>query len=108
MPSSGGLPNPEIQPRSPPGALPNSGIEPRSPTLQMDSLPPEPQGKPKNTGVGSLSLLQQIFPTQELNWVSYIAGGFFTNLAIREAHFNGVNALKMRKFAEPEQLPLFV
>ena len=27
----------------------------------------EPQGKPKNTGVGSLSLLQQIFPTQELN-----------------------------------------
>ena len=26
------------------------------------------KGKPKNTGVGSLSLLQQIFPTQELNW----------------------------------------
>ena len=25
------------------------------------------QGQPKNTGVGSLSLLQQIFPTQELN-----------------------------------------
>ena len=31
--------------------------------LQVDSLPAEPQGKPKNTGVGSLSLLQQIFPT---------------------------------------------
>ena len=27
----------------------------------------EPQGKPKNTGVGSLSLLQRIFPTQESN-----------------------------------------
>ena len=27
-----------------------------------------PQGKPKKTGVGSLSLLQGIFPTQELNW----------------------------------------
>ena len=26
-------------------------------------------GKPKSTGVGSLSLLQQIFPTQESNWV---------------------------------------
>ena len=39
----------------------------RSPTLQADSLPVEPQGKPKNTGVGSLSLLQQIFQTQELN-----------------------------------------
>ena len=43
-------------------------IKPRSPTLQADSLPAEPQGKPKNTGVGSLSLLQQIFPTQESNW----------------------------------------
>ena len=33
----------------------------------MDSLPAEPQGKPKDTRVGSLSLLQQIFLTQELN-----------------------------------------
>ena len=43
-------------------------IEPRSPALQADSLPAEPQGKPKNIEVGSLSLLQQIFPTQESNW----------------------------------------
>ena len=50
------------------GDLPNPGIKPRSPTLQVDSLPAEPQRKPKNTGVGSLSHLQQIFPTQELNW----------------------------------------
>ena len=42
--------------------------EPRSPELQVDSLPVEPQGKPKNTGVGSLSLLQHIFLTQESNW----------------------------------------
>ena len=34
----------------------------------MDSLPAEPQGKSKNTGVGSLSLLQGIFWTQELTW----------------------------------------
>ena len=27
------------------------GIKPRSPALQVDSLPAEPQGKPKNTGV---------------------------------------------------------
>ena len=47
--------------------LPNPGIEPRSPALQEDSLPSEPLGKPKNTGVGSLSLLQRIFTTQELN-----------------------------------------
>ena len=55
-----------------PGDLPNPRIEPRSPALQVDSLPAEPQGKLKNTGVGSLSLLQQIFLTQELNW--YLLG----------------------------------
>ena len=33
-----------------------------------DSLLAEPQGKPKNTGMGSLSLLQRIFPTKESNW----------------------------------------
>ena len=49
------------------GGLPNPGIEPRSPTLQADSLPAEPQGKPKKTGVGSLSLPQGIFLTQESN-----------------------------------------
>ena len=48
-----------------PGDLPNPGIEPRSTSLQADSLPAEPQEKPKNNGVGSLSLLQQIFPNQE-------------------------------------------
>ena len=52
-------------PCPPPGDLPNPGFKPRSPTLQVDSLLPEPRGKPKNTGVGNLSLLQRIFPTQE-------------------------------------------
>ena len=49
-----------------------------SPTLWTDSLPAEPQRKPKNTGVGSLSLLQRIFLTQESNqgllhcrWILY-------------------------------------
>ena len=51
-----------------PGNLPNPGIETRSPTLQADSLPSKPPGKPKNTGVGSLSLLQGSFLTQESNW----------------------------------------
>ena len=50
-----------------PGDLPNPGIEPRSPALQPDSLTAEPQGKPKSTGVGRLSLLQGIFLTQESN-----------------------------------------
>ena len=50
-----------------PGDLPNPGIQPRSPALQADSLPAEPPGKPKNTEMGSLSLLQQIFLTQDLD-----------------------------------------
>ena len=36
--------------------------QPRSPTLQVDSI--EAQGKPNNTGVGSLSLLHWILPTK--------------------------------------------
>ena len=68
-----------------PGDLPNPGIEPRTPTLQVASLPAEPQGKPKNTGVGSLSLLQEIFITRNRTGVSCIAGRFFTNWAMREA-----------------------
>ena len=47
--------------------LRNPGIEPMSLKLQEDSSLSEPPGKAKNTGVGSLSLLQQIFPTQESN-----------------------------------------
>ena len=39
------------QPFPSPGHLPYPGIELRSPALQVDSLPAEPQGKPKNTGV---------------------------------------------------------
>ena len=53
---------------SSPGDLPNPGIKPRPLPLQADFLPAEPPGKPRNTGVGSLSLFQQIFLTQESNW----------------------------------------
>ena len=49
------------------GDLPNPGLKPRSPTLQVDSLPDEPPWKPQNSGVGSLSLFQWIFQTQESN-----------------------------------------
>ena len=61
-------------------AMPSSrgSSQPKSPTLQVDSFPAEPQGKTKKTGVGSLSLLQGIFLTQEWNgglphcrWILY-------------------------------------
>ena len=51
----------------PPGNCPNPRIEPRSSALQVDSLPSEPPGKPKNTEVGNLSLLQENVLTQESN-----------------------------------------
>ena len=59
-------------------AFPFSRVGPRSPALQADSLPAEPQGKPKKTELGSPSLLQGIFQTQESNhgllncrWIIY-------------------------------------
>ena len=45
----------------------NPEMGPKSPKLWLDSLSDEPKGKPKNTGMGSLSLLQQNFWTQESN-----------------------------------------
>ena len=67
--------------------------ESESRSVTSDSLRPHglysPWNSPgQNTGVGSLSLLQGIFQTQESNQVSCIAGGFFTNWAIREAHLS--------------------
>ena len=61
----------------PPGDLPNPGIKPRSPTLQADSLPSEPPGKPKNTAVGILSypFSRGSFLPRNQTGVSCIAGG---------------------------------
>ena len=69
-----GLPHP------PPGNLPNPDTEPRSPSLQADSLPSKPSGKPMKTGGGT----QRIFSrgsSQLRNGtrVSCIAGRFFTS-----------------------------
>ena len=57
-----------------PCPLPRGSSEPKdpiqicNPALQLDFLLFEPPGKPKNTGMGSLSLLQSIFPVKKLNW----------------------------------------
>ena len=55
------------QPYSSPWDLSNPGVEPRSPALQADSLSSKPPEKTKNSGLGILSLLQGIFPTQGSN-----------------------------------------
>ena len=81
-----------------PGDLPNPGIKPRSPTLLADSLPAEPQGRPKVT---SSSLQPWLLQARILEWVAFpfsrvssqprnqtgvscIAGGFFTSWATKE------------------------
>ena len=69
-----------------PGELPNPGIKPRSPALQADSLPAEPQGKPKKTGVVAYPFSRGSSRPRNWTGVFCIAGGFFTNWAIREAH----------------------
>ena len=51
----------------PKGDLSNLGLKLRFPSLQADSSLTELPGKPMNSGVGSLSLLQEIFLTQQLN-----------------------------------------
>ena len=60
----------------------------RSPALQEDSSPAEPLGKPKNTGVSSLSLLQGSSRPRNYTSVSCLAGRFFTSLATREVPTN--------------------
>ena len=67
------------------GNLPNPGIKSRSPALQEDSLPAEPQGKPKNTGLHSLSVLQGSSQPRNQTGVSCPAGRFFNSLATRES-----------------------
>ena len=49
------------------GNLPNPGVQTEYPSLAGGFFTTEPSGNPKNTGMGSLSLLQRIFPTQESN-----------------------------------------
>ena len=53
------------------GIFPTQGSDPGL-KFQADSLPAEPQEKPKNTGVGSLSLFQRIFLTQEATLVAQL------------------------------------
>ena len=66
------------------GKVPSEHGESASGSVMSDSLQPHglysPWDSPgQNTGVGSLSLLQGIFQTQGSNWVSCIAGRFFTS-----------------------------
>ena len=83
----------------------------RSPALQVNSLPSELLGKPMNTGVGSLHLLQGIFLTQESNR-GLLLCSCFTSWATREAHtllFSFyLNKIMINKFALKLSIPPFL
>ena len=57
----------------------------------------------QNTGVGSLSLLQRVFPTRDQTQVSRIAGGLFTSWDTREAqeHQSGCPILAPGDLPDP-------
>ena len=67
-----------------PGDLPNPGTEPRSPALQADSLPAEPQEKPRILEWVAYPFFSGSSWPRSWTRVSCIAGGFFINWAIRE------------------------
>ena len=63
------------------------GIEPRSPALQVDSLPAEPQGKPKNPGVGGLSNQGLLHSSRFLSSWAIREAPVLTDLEIEESTF---------------------
>ena len=82
--------------------------ESESLSVLSDSLWPNglysPWNSPgQNTGVGSLSLLQGIFPTQDQTQFSHIAGRFFTSWATRKPKNTGVGSLSLLQGIFPTQ-----
>ena len=80
--------------QDPPGDIPNPGTKPRSPILQVDPILSELPGKPKNTGVGSLSLIQGIFLTQESNWCLLHCRWILYQLSYQRSPYSNVKISK--------------
>ena len=73
------------QPFPSPGDLPNPGLEPRSPPLKTDSFPAEPQGSPRIREWVAYPFFSGSFWLRNWTRVFCIAGRFFTSWATREA-----------------------
>ena len=96
------------QPFPSPGHLPNPRIEPSSSTLQVDSLPAEPRGKPKNTGVGSISLLPDpgIKPGSPVLQVDSLPTELSGKLSIKIIHvYYWIFGKKFRAHTQKNHLP---
>ena len=76
---------------SSPGDLPNPWIKPRSPALRADSLPAEPQGRPRIMEWVDYPISRESSQPRNQTSVSCIAGIFFINWAIKEAHDKNFN-----------------
>ena len=81
--------------------LPNPGIKHKFPTLQADSLLSEPPEKPKNTGVGSLFLLQGIFPIQEPSWDLLHCMQILYQLSYQESPYISIITLNVNGLSTP-------
>ena len=57
----------------------------------------------QNTGVGSLSFLQEIFPTQDRTQISHVAGEFFTSWATEKPKNTRVGSLSLLQWIFPTQ-----
>ena len=79
-----------------PGDLPNPGIKPRSPAWLVDSLPAEHKESPRILEWVAFPFSSRSFWPRNWTGVSYIAGGFFTNWAIRERGFIEERYLKTK------------
>ena len=87
-----------LEPFPSPGDLPNPGIESRCPELRVDSFISCATMETQEYWSGSLSLLQQIFLTQESTKVSCIAGRFFISWATREVLWGSLRLLRLVRF----------
>ena len=67
-------------------------MKPRSPALRADSLPAEPQGKPKNTGMVAYPFSSGSSWPRNRTGISCIAGRFFINWAMRKVQERRVSS----------------
>ena len=81
-----------------PGGLPDPGIEPRSPTLQADTLPSEPPGKPKSQ-LKRIYFLTDIF----LSMISFLSANYnflFNFYAFSSFSWLALTVLKKKVFMQ--------
>ena len=62
----------------PPGDLPDPGIKPESPALQVDSLPTEPPGKPRNCMFNNLGKFTLLHSTYSISFSFFFPISFST------------------------------